>query len=63
MNGPFTDKTIIPPRAGKPHICKRNGLWRVSPALISTIKGIGFKDWEQAHGYAVTQNKIITLGL
>lgn len=35
---PFSNQSILEPKERKPHICKRNGLWRVS-AMPRTLGG------------------------
>lgn len=43
----FSNQSIKAPCPGKPHICIRNGLWRVSPF----VKG-QWKQWKKAHALA-----------
>ena len=56
----FSNKSITPIDPFKPHICKREGLWRVSPynwkKLWSTV---GEGSWRKAHAYANRQNNLI----
>lgn len=56
----FSNQSIKPVKLDKPHICKREGLWRVSPFAWKNenVKRHG-KRWEFAHAYTNKQNEII----
>jgi len=47
----FTNASIVPPVAGKPHICMRAGYWRVSP-YVAGSKGLFYS----AHSYTNQEN-------
>lgn len=49
----FTNLSIQAPRKGKPHICKREGWWRVSP-----FQGPRWIDgrWGSAHNFVQLHN-------
>ena len=48
----FSNKSIVAPVKGLPHICLRDGWWRVSP----WIKGQGLHNWTTAHAFANVLN-------
>lgn len=50
----FSNKTIKPIRSNKPHICVRDGWWRVSPCVKPYFRECAF-----AHAYAAFQNNKI----
>lgn len=48
----FSNLSITPPRKFKPHICVREGWWRVSP-----FRGLEWgKSWDVAHAFAQYHN-------
>lgn len=56
----FSNQSIKPVKLDKPHICKREGLWRVSPFAWKNenVKRHG-RRWELAHAYTNAQNELI----
>jgi len=50
---PFTNQSIKAPRQYKPHICLRDGWWRVSAAwrVPANVLAQTWPQWNKAHNF------------
>lgn len=52
----FNNASIVAPKPGKPHICLRDGYWRVSRAGKGTLSSEQYRNWARAHDFIVKLN-------
>lgn len=55
----FCNSTVKPAVLGKPHIVKRDGLWRVSPYDSVNRSSDNQSKWAEAHKFTDKLNKPI----
>lgn len=53
----FSNKSIDPPRIRKPHICIREGRWRVSFLSKENLRRRLWRRWDEAHHFAQKQER------
>lgn len=53
----FSNQSIKPPVRYKPHICIRQGWWRVSPLNVKPGVEVAEQRWRKAHDFACKANE------
>lgn len=53
----FSNQSIKPPVRYKPHICVRQGWWRVSPLNVKPGVEVAEQRWRKAHDFACKANE------